>query len=291
MGDDDERSHDLGHRHNQPKRGPQPYAKLADAAHDGGGFARPQAHGQWGGAVCLVGQGHYPTLEDHLEERSSMIALEYHAFATEYRNSRVKAHDGGGSPASVCCYSCLKFREVTRSVTGWPFLSGLSKTVRFLPASPIDPSIRMKSVPVGLRCVPGWLALALPFAAQITLAASGAQGHRLAVRHRDADSPSVGRARARSCRGPQLASTDRRSVRPAALARFLPDGSIWWLNGLAGCCSSLPPGGPAISAASLRCRPSAISGLVDLAVDPSYAENGTIYLSCLVGREEASSIR
>jgi glucose/arabinose dehydrogenase len=32
-------------------------------------------------------------------------------------------------------------------------------------------------------------------------------------------------------------------------------------------------------------------GLIDLAVDPGYAENGTIYFSYLVGREEASSIR
>ena len=32
-------------------------------------------------------------------------------------------------------------------------------------------------------------------------------------------------------------------------------------------------------------------GLIDLAVDPNYAANGTIYLSYLVGRDDASSIR
>ena len=151
----------------------------------------------------------------------------------------------------------------------------------------------MKCVSVGLRCVPVCLALALLFATQLTFAASDTPDSPLGCPpSRTLTAPPSGEPEFVLAEGPQLVS--ERIAGPFDQPRslgFLPDGSYLVAE---------RPGRLLLVAATGEAR--AISGvpevstvghggLIDLAVDPGYAENGTIYFSYLVGREEASSIR
>jgi glucose/arabinose dehydrogenase len=72
---------------------------------------------------------------------------------------------------------------------------------------------------------------------------------------------------------------------------FLPDGSISWPERPGRCCLVAATGEARAIGGIPEVTTVGHGGLIDLAVDPGYAENGTIYFSYLVGREEASSIR
>ena len=151
----------------------------------------------------------------------------------------------------------------------------------------------MKCVAVGLRCVPVCLAFALLFATQLTFAASDTQDSPLGCPpSRTLTAPPSGEPELVLAEGPHLVSEQIAGPfdQPRSLG-FLPDGSYLVAE---------RPGRLLLVAAAGEAR--AISGtpevttvghggLIDLAVDPGYAENSTIYFSYLVGREEASSIR
>ena len=151
----------------------------------------------------------------------------------------------------------------------------------------------MKCILVGLRCVSVCLALALLFATQLTLAASDTQDSPLGCPpSRTLTAPPSGEPELVLAEGPRLVS--ERIAGPFDQPRslgFLPDGSYLVAE---------RPGRLLLVAATGEARaiggiPEVTTvghgGLIDLAVDPGYAENGTIYFSYLVGREEASSIR
>ena len=100
--------------------------------------------------------------------------------------------------------------------------------------------------------------------------------------YRESQSSFLPRGRGSSPSGSPVRSTSRRSL------GFLPDGSYLVAE---------RPGRLLLVAATGEARtiggiPEVTTvghgGLIDLAVDPDYAENGTIYFSYLVGREESS---
>ena len=151
----------------------------------------------------------------------------------------------------------------------------------------------MKCVPVGLTCVPVCLALALLFATQLAFAASVTPDSPLGCPpSRTLTAPPSGEGEFVLAEGQELVS--ERIAGPFDQPRslgFLPDGSYLVAE---------RPGRLLLVAGTGEAR--AISGvpevstvghggLIDLAVDPAYVENGTIYFSYLVGREEASTIR
>jgi glucose/arabinose dehydrogenase len=151
----------------------------------------------------------------------------------------------------------------------------------------------MKCVSVRPACVPVCLTLALLSATQLTFAASVAPDSPLGCpSSRTLTSPPSGEGKFVLAEGQEL--VPERIAGPFDQPRslgFLPDGSYLVAE---------RPGRLLLVAGTGEAR--AVSGLpvvstvghggiIDLAVDPGYAANGTIYFSYLVGREAASSIR
>ena len=151
----------------------------------------------------------------------------------------------------------------------------------------------MKCVPVRSTCVSICLALAYLFAAQLTFAATDTPDSPLGCPpSRTITAPFSGEGKLVLTEAPQL--IPERIAGPFDQPRslgFLPDGSYLVAE---------RPGRLLLVAGTGETRsisgvPAVITvghgGIIDLAIDPGYAENGKIYFSYLVGREDASSIR